>query len=105
MKVCVKTLRNLLYCDRIFMGDKMQIKREIYLEKIRPYYNIDLIKVLTGIRRCGKSILLKQIMEELIDTGIEKSNIIYLNFEDFEKQQKQIKQTQIQLKKPPLVFG
>ena len=84
MKVCVKTLHNLLHCDRIFMGDKMQIKREIYLEKIRPYYNIDLIKVLTGIRRCGKSILLKQIMEELIDTGIEKSNIIYLNFEDFE---------------------
>lgn len=62
----------------------MQIKREIYLSKIRPYYEIDLIKVLTGIRRCGKSILLKQIIQELIENGISKNSIIYINFEDFE---------------------
>lgn len=62
----------------------MQIKREIYLSKIRPYYEIDLIKVLTGIRRCGKSILLKQIIQELIEKGISENSIIYINFEDFE---------------------
>ena len=41
------------------------IKREKYLEKIRPFYDLDLIKVITGIRRCGKSILLTQIMYEI----------------------------------------
>lgn len=38
----------------------MYIKREMYLEKIRPFYEVDLIKVLTGVRRCGKSILLNR---------------------------------------------
>ena len=41
------------------------IKRDLYLAKIRPYYDIDLIKVLTGIRRCGKSKILEQIIAEL----------------------------------------
>ena len=41
------------------------IKRELYLSRIRKYYDIDLIKVLTGIRRCGKLIILKQITDEL----------------------------------------
>ena len=36
----------------------MEIKRENYLKEIRPHYEIDLIKVLTGVRRCGKSVLL-----------------------------------------------
>ena len=43
----------------------MYIKRERYLSKIRPFYYSDLIKVLTGVRRCGKSVLLGQIEEEL----------------------------------------
>lgn len=59
------------------------IKREIYLSRIRNYYDIDLIKVLTGIRRCGKSFLLNQIMEELTQKN-PKDHIIYLNFEDYE---------------------
>ena len=41
------------------------IKREKYLKQIREFYDVNLIKVITGIRRCGKSILLKQIIEEL----------------------------------------
>ena len=45
----------------------MYIKRERYLSKIRPFYDVDLIKVLTGVRRCGKSILLEQIKEEFIE--------------------------------------
>lgn len=60
------------------------IHREDYLKKIRPFYHMDLIKVITGIRRCGKSVLLMQIMEELLSDGIEKDNIIYMNFEDYD---------------------
>jgi len=57
------------------------IKREKYLEDIRPFYDEDLIKVITGIRRCGKSILLEQIVDELSEK-IAKDHIIYINFED-----------------------
>ena len=65
----------------------MFIKRERYLEKIRPFYEIDLIKVLTGVRRCGKSVLLTQIEEEIIAQGTPADHIIRVNFEDiqFEK--------------------
>lgn len=59
------------------------IKREYYLERIRPFYNSELIKVLIGIRRCGKSVLLRQIIEEIAAQGIKEEQIIYLNFEDF----------------------
>ncbi len=62
----------------------MYIKRERYLQKIRPYYNVDLIKVLTGVRRCGKSVLLKQIEEDFISNGFDKSHIININFEDLQ---------------------
>ena len=57
------------------------IIREKYLSKIRPFYNVDLIKVITGIRRCGKSVILTQIMDELKATGIKEEQIIYINFE------------------------
>jgi len=55
------------------------IYREHYIEKIREFYDSDLIKIITGIRRCGKSIILEQIMNEI---KIKTDNIIYLNFED-----------------------
>lgn len=54
------------------------IIREQYLKKIRPFYDSDLIKVITGIRRCGKSVVLSQIMDEIKE---HSNNIIYLNFE------------------------
>lgn len=57
------------------------IKREKYLEDIRPFYDEDLIKVITGIRRCGKSTLLEQIESELL-TSVDKDHIISMNFED-----------------------
>ena len=59
----------------------MYITRERYLAKIRPFYEVDLIKVLTGVRRCGKSVLLTQIRDELIDKGIDEAHIIEVNFE------------------------
>jgi len=62
----------------------MLFKRELYLEKIRPYYDIDLIKVITGIRRSGKSKLLQLIMNELSERGVSPSRILYINFEDLE---------------------
>ena len=52
--------------------------REKYLKKIRPFYDSDIIKVIIGIRRCGKSFILKAIMNELIDRGIPKTQIIYI---------------------------
>ncbi|NDL68572.1 ATP-binding protein [Anaerotalea alkaliphila] len=60
------------------------IIREHYLARIRPFFDSDLIKVLIGIRRSGKSVLLKQIAAELLEKGVEESHIIYLNFEDLE---------------------
>ena len=60
------------------------IKREKYLSKIREFYDADLIKVIMGIRRCGKSVLLKQIIEEIKEKGIDDKHIIYINFEDLE---------------------
>ena len=55
------------------------IKREKYMKPIREFYDGDLIKVITGIRRCGKSVILKQIMEEIRERS---DNIIFLDFED-----------------------
>lgn len=57
------------------------IIRERYLEKIRPFYGQDLIKVLTGIRRCGKSVLLNQIVDELKTSGVKEKHILFINFE------------------------
>lgn len=58
------------------------IKREKYLAKIREFYDVDLIKVITGIRRCGKSVLLLQIIDELKEMKVKDSHIIYVNLED-----------------------
>lgn len=55
------------------------IKREKYLKQIRPFYKSDLVKVLVGIRRCGKSVILESIMSEI---SLKTNNIIYLNFEN-----------------------
>ncbi len=62
----------------------MKLKRENYLRLIRPYYDVDLIKVLTGVRRAGKSILLETIRNELIENGVRRDHIISLNLEDMD---------------------
>ncbi|MBE6659593.1 MAG: ATP-binding protein [Ruminococcaceae bacterium] len=58
------------------------IKRETYMSRIRPFINTDLIKVMTGIRRCGKSVMLELIKQELLSYGIHASQFISINFED-----------------------
>ena len=60
------------------------IIRERYLKQIRPFYNQDLIKVLIGIRRSGKSVILTQIIDELKKKETDDEHIIYMNFEDFD---------------------
>ena len=55
------------------------IKRDHYLKEIRPFYESDLIKIIVGIRRCGKSVILEQVMSEIKK---KSDNIIYLNFEN-----------------------
>ncbi|BFL36427.1 ATP-binding protein [Holdemania massiliensis] len=58
------------------------IKRESYMSRIRPFIGNELIKVLTGIRRSGKSVMLNLIQEELIDRGIDPRQFVSLNFEN-----------------------
>lgn len=60
------------------------IIRERYLKLIRPFYDQNLIKVLIGIRRSGKSVILTQIMDELKQKSIDSKHIIYMNFEDYD---------------------
>lgn len=57
------------------------IKRELYLKKIRNFIDKPVIKVITGMRRSGKSMILKLISQELLEKGISSQNIIYINFE------------------------
>ena len=57
-------------------------KRELYIEKIKPFINKDIIKVITGIRRSGKSVMLKLIMEELKQNKIDEKQFININFEN-----------------------
>ena len=62
------------------IGEVMKmIQREHYIEEVRPFYESDLIKIITGIRRCGKSVIMEQIIKEISE---KTDNIIYLNFED-----------------------
>ena len=60
------------------------IKREMYLKKIRDSYDSELIKIIIGVRRSGKSVLMLQIIKELKEKGIKNDHIIYINFEDYD---------------------
>ena len=55
--------------------------RENYLRQIRGFYNSDLVKILVGIRRCGKSVILEQIIDELKQKKIKSDHII--NIKEF----------------------
>ena len=58
------------------------IQRELYMSRIRPFIGTDLIKVMTGIRRCGKSVMLELIKQELIASGVNPAQFISINFEN-----------------------
>ncbi len=62
--------------------------RENYLDKIRGFYDSNLVKILVGIRRCGKSVILEQIMQELKEKReIDDNHIININFEFVENEE------------------
>lgn len=63
-------------------GLRFMIKRELYMKRIRPFIGSNLIKVMTGIRRCGKSVMLELIKQELIESGVNPIQFISINFED-----------------------
>ena len=60
------------------------VERGLYLERLKQIKDQNLIKVITGIRRCGKSTLLEAFMNELLKDGVATENIIFLNFEERE---------------------
>lgn len=62
----------------------MQLIREDYLKLLRPYYDVDLIKVITGIRRSGKTVLMETVKDELLSKGVSGSHIISINLEDLD---------------------
>ena len=57
-------------------------RRDLYLNALWKWRDRDVIKVLTGIRRCGKSTLLELFREDLLSGGVAESNIVFINFED-----------------------
>lgn len=63
------------------------IKREFYMARIRPFIDGDLIKVLTGIRRSGKSVMLELIKDELRARGVTEEQLVAFNFEDMRNAQ------------------
>lgn len=62
----------------------MRLLRENYMRMIRPYYEADLIKVITGVRRAGKSVILESIRDELSASGISDDHLICINLEDLD---------------------
>ena len=64
--------------------DSQKILREEYFERLRNLKHKKLIKIVTGIRRCGKSTVLDMFKEELLSNGVDENQVIFINFEDYE---------------------
>ena len=60
------------------------VERTEYLEQLKAWKNEKVIKVVTGIRRCGKSTLLQQYKDFLLSSGVTDEQVIFINFEDLE---------------------
>ena len=65
-------------------GEANMINRPMYMDKIMPYVDTPFVKILTGVRRCGKSTILKLIMEQLRERGIPESRIVSYRFDSME---------------------
>ena len=59
------------------------IEREMYMSRIRPFIGKDVVKVMTGLRRCGKSVMLELVRRELVKEGVREVNFFSYNFEDW----------------------
>lgn len=66
------------------MENNIEIQRKEFLERLSSFKDKQLIKVITGIRRCGKSTLLRQWQKILLEDGVEEKQIVFINFEDYE---------------------
>ena len=66
------------------MSSRVYKNRDLYLNKLIAFQDTEPVKVVTGIRRCGKSSLLKLMIQHLIDTGVPKEQIVEMNFESHE---------------------
>ena len=62
----------------------MMIERKEYMERLIGYRDKQVIKIITGIRRCGKSTLLALFQQYLTEDGVKPENIITVNFEDYD---------------------
>ena len=80
------------------------VKRELYLKKIRPFVGTDVIKVITGMRRSGKSVLLEQIQEEL-KTSNPQARIFAVNLDDDENTHLTVRKDIVQLRKCQCIQG
>ena len=74
------------------------IDRPLYVDKIMAYTDTPFVKILTGIRRCGKSTILKMIMERLRDCGIPENRIVSYRFDSMEYEDMTAKQMYTELK-------
>ena len=86
-----KNFQNIEFYVILCIEVKLMLKKENelknrshYLEKLIEFKDTDFVKIITGIRRCGKSSLMKLMIKHLLDNGIEKNQIIQINFESME---------------------
>lgn len=69
---------------QVMIGTHKLNKRDQYLNKLIGFQDTELVKVVTGLRRCGKSSLLKLMIQHLLETGIQKEQIVEMNFESYD---------------------
>ena len=82
------------------MSENRKLKeRDIYLNKLIAFQDTEPVKVITGIRRCGKSSLLKLMQEHLLRSGVKQEQIIAINFESLEFQEMSYKDLYAYVKK------
>jgi predicted AAA+ superfamily ATPase len=66
----------------LMISETPMVRRDRYLKLLHEFKGEPLVKIITGMRRCGKSTLMKMLMADLLEGGVDKNNILYMNFED-----------------------
>ena len=81
----IKTLElYMVFWYNIIIGGVFMIPRPDYITLIKPYIDVPLVKILVGVRRCGKSTIMDMIKEELTKNGVNQTNIISRKYTDIE---------------------